>query len=66
MDDRCDRYQICRYRFTDMRMCSYIMGPRPCEEYVVGTCETNETMMQKWGRKKDEKGNEQEEVRHLR
>lgn len=52
MDDRCDRYQICRYRFTDMCMCSYIMGPRPCEEYAVGTCETNETLMQKRGRKK--------------
>lgn len=47
MDDRCDRYQSCQYRFAGMCMCSYIMGPRPCEEFPVGTCETNETMMQK-------------------
>lgn len=47
MDDRCDRYQICRYRFAGMCMWPSNMGSRPCEEYVVGTCETNETMMQK-------------------
>lgn len=43
---KCNSYQQCKYRFTDMCTCSYIMGPRPCEEYAVGTCETNETLIQ--------------------
>lgn len=47
MDDRCDRYQICQYRFAGMCMFNSNIGHRPCEEFSVGTCETNETMMQK-------------------
>lgn len=44
---KCNMYQPCQYRFAGMCMYPTNMGPRPCEEYVVGTCETNETMMQK-------------------
>ena len=49
MNYKCNMYYPCQYRFADMCMCSYIMGPKPCEEFPVGTCETNETLMQKLG-----------------
>ena len=46
MDDRCDRYQICRYRFAEMCMYFSNMGLKPCAKTHVETCEINETLIQ--------------------
>lgn len=46
MDDRCDRYQICRYRFAGMCLYPSNNGLKPCAKLHVGICETNETLIQ--------------------
>lgn len=43
----CDKMQPCQYRFCGMCMYSFDFDHRPCKEFPVGTCETNETLMQK-------------------
>lgn len=44
---KCNMYQPCQYWFAGMCMYPSNMGLKPCKEYSVGTCETDETMMQK-------------------
>lgn len=45
-EDKCDKYQPCQYRFAGMCMYNSNIRYRPCEEFSVGTCETNETLIQ--------------------
>ena len=43
---KCNSYQPCKYRFAGMCMYPSNMGLKPCVEFHVGTCETNETLIQ--------------------